>query len=1530
MTEERPNQRRANLFIVVLVMPVLLCILIYIGAQLGILYSTSNELEANMALVEMVDYSPWEAEVFGRLDPELATLLAIEEGGALPPEVGLILTASPRPDADVPATLSALETVVANFSATRNAGLAETDDIAALISPTATTVQSATPTTAQNATLTATQSPTSLPSATPTDEPPTATATDVLPTSTPTLLPNPTATDTPVPPAQPTDTPVPPAEPTDTAVPPPVPNAPPAPVDPGPPPSQSITVVDANLSLTQTDDADPVLVGDTVTYTLAVANNGPDDATGVNVTIAFSGAAVTPQGISSSQGTCTGLTCNLGTLAATGAATVTVSVRAEAAGTITSTSSVSASEDDSAPADNSAGATTLVNNPSPSNPDVSVSTNAGATILEGQASDTSITVQNTGAVPLTDVRVNVTIPPGIVITGSNAGGNQAWANPVAIFAALNPGESATLILYTEADVGAGGAAYLIDLALIGSTPADINDTNDTAQRVITVTAPTPDIDLGVTLSASDGGLSGGTFITGGVNFFTYTLEVTNNGSQTATNIILQHTHNLSGVTNFSTTSPRYNTTTGVWNVTDLLPGEGTSITVQVNSPFTTDPQISSTLSITSFDQTDSNPVNNSDTSIINFQVNNLSLGFSMFSETAVEGGTFERRIFVNNYRAFPLEDVVVSYPVPAGLTVQNIVAESGSTYNPTTGVWDVGTIPAATIEFAAPTQIGLTVTYLAGPGTAGTPITHNAEVTSVTPTDPLASDTLTFTTNIQGAESDLSLTSNTVSASPIGLGEFTTVDLDFVNNGPSSAPNMRVEFPTVAGLTVSSHNCNSLALNAGVYTCIRFPGAVSNGSSGVISITYEGVTPGTETIFYRLLSDAVDGNPSDNTQTIALDVQGADVDVLAAVDNATPLVGEEIEYTFSVENIGNSPATNVQVQINIPAQVGSIGPPNLSAGSYNGAIWDLGSTLSGGAQSLRLTGRVIDDNGGNPITATASLIAINETDSDPTNDSGSVDIVASLPPVDLQISDLVANPPNTDLVNNSTTLDIEIRNTSALTVADVEVIDLVPPGFEFVAATESDGNVDGGTGTWTVPSLGPGATAIAALTIRLTDTNLAGTTLDYTPRVDSPFINDPNPGNNERTVSIPILGADLAVSITESADPVTVGESLTYTITVDNLGPDTATGATLNWTRGGAAATVTNVNPTNAVCTGNSCTLGSVPSGASATVVISLMADAIGTIVLDAVVGFAAGDTNTANNATTESTIIQAASADVALSGLTVSASPININQVTVVSMNYGNNGPDTATNLSIVFPIFLVSELPLLSHDCSVLVVSGSNYVCTPPSNSGTITFTYEGNAAGIYDITYTIQSGTDDPDGGNNTQTAIIEVLPTVNPPPVASFSYTPDPVIAGQAVTFTDTSTNSPTGWAWDFGDGNTSTEQNPTHTYASDGPYTVTLTASNAGGSNPTTVGITVNPPPPVASFTVPQTTVVEGTTLAFTNTSTGQVDSYFWDFGDGTTSTLENPTHVFWLADGDTQQVQLTVTNVSGSNIFEITILVVGG
>lgn len=153
-----------------------------------------------------------------------------------------------------------------------------------------------------------------------------------------------------------------------------------------------------------------------------------------------------------------------------------------------------------------------------------------------------------------------------------------------------------------------------------------------------------------------------------------------------------------------------------------------------------------------------------------------------------------------------------------------------------------------------------------------------------------------------------------------------------------------------------------------------------------------------------------------------------------------------------------------------------------------------------------------------------------------------------------------------------------------------------------------------------------------------------------------------------------------------------------------------------------------------------------------------------------------------------------------------------------------------------------------------------------------------------------------------------------------PTADFSANITQACSPIVVQFTDMSTGSPTSWFWNLGNGATSTLQNPSTTYITPGTYTVTLTASNAGGSNTkTTAGYITVLPSPTVQFAASDSSVgCPPRTVSFTNLSTPNVTggvTYSWDFGDGTTSTAINPTHTY------TQQgsfaVTLVVTNSSG-------------
>ncbi|HJW30344.1 MAG TPA: PKD domain-containing protein, partial [Saprospiraceae bacterium] len=158
----------------------------------------------------------------------------------------------------------------------------------------------------------------------------------------------------------------------------------------------------------------------------------------------------------------------------------------------------------------------------------------------------------------------------------------------------------------------------------------------------------------------------------------------------------------------------------------------------------------------------------------------------------------------------------------------------------------------------------------------------------------------------------------------------------------------------------------------------------------------------------------------------------------------------------------------------------------------------------------------------------------------------------------------------------------------------------------------------------------------------------------------------------------------------------------------------------------------------------------------------------------------------------------------------------------------------------------------------------------------------------------------------------------------PPIADFNGNPTSGCSPLQVTFHDLSLNNPTSWSWSFPGGtpSSSSNQNPIVTYNNPGSFNVTLTATNAQGSNTKTINnyITVNNDP-FSDFDYSD----NGLTITFSNLSQFAT-SYLWNFGDGNTSTATNPTHTY--AEDGTYLVKLTAFNSCGNDVSQQTLVII--
>ena len=344
------------------------------------------------------------------------------------------------------------------------------------------------------------------------------------------------------------------------------------------------------------------------------------------------------------------------------------------------------------------------------------------------------------------------------------------------------------------------------------------------------------------------------------------------------------------------------------------------------------------------------------------------------------------------------------------------------------------------------------------------------------------------------------------------------------------------------------------------------------------------------------------------------------------------------------------------------------------------------------------------------------------------------------------------------------------------------------------------------------------------------------------------------------------------------------------------------------WSNGANTASLNNLPPgtyTVTVTDGNSCTLtGSFTVNPSTVPVLSTSPN----------VTICAGDVTT----------LTASGADLYVwspaTGLNTTVGPI-VDANPLTSMIYQVIGSDTLGCTDTAFINVTVNPLPVMSISPSVsicegettsLVVSGATTYSWNPSSGLDNASSSSPNASPLQTTTYTVT-------GDILGCTATVSVTVTVDTVPVVAFGPPYSSSCAPLAVQFMDLSTVVPSGstYWWQFGDGGTSTQQNPSYTYNIPGSYTVTLTiTSGAGCSSSTSLQAADVFANPIAAFYVAPTVGTLGNVTSFFDQSQPLISTWNWNFGDGLgTASIQHPTYTY--PDTGTFTITLVVTTQGG-------------
>jgi uncharacterized repeat protein (TIGR01451 family) len=684
----------------------------------------------------------------------------------------------------------------------------------------------------------------------------------------------------------------------------------------------------------------------------------------------------------------------------------------------------------------------------------------------------------------------------------------------------------------------------------------------------------------------------------------------------------------------------------------------------------------------------------------------------------------------------------------------------------------------------------------------------------------LLNDTATNVASVVSS-ADLSVT-NTAAPNPVAAGGNITYTQVVTDNGPSAADNVTLVEAVPANTTLVSMTApagwtcttpGSGGTGNVVCTTLSMPGSTAANFSMVVKVN-AGTANGTVIADTATANSSTsDPNSSNNTATASTVVGTTAGGELTVTNTASPnpvIAGNNITYTQVVTNTGTAAATTATFSeptptnttfVSITAAAGwtctsppvSCTNPSVAAGATG--TFTVVYTVAGGTGS------------GTTITDTATANAANQAFG--ANSATATDIVSTAGQADLALSTAVT--PINVFAGNNITYTQTITNNGPAAATAVTFTEAIPANTTFVSVSAPAGwtCITTTSVTCTDPSLAASASADIIVVVNVAPTIAAGT-ITATSSVAA-TTTDPNSANNSTTVTTTLLDkCNLIVTNSGSPSPVAAGADITYTQTVTNGGPSACTTATFTEatpanttfvsvaavTTGGGTWTCPNAAPV-------ACTNPSVPPGSKATITAVYLVTAgtsAGTIITDtATAASATHDTNPSTNSATV-TIAVAAAGQADLSVTNAGApNPVNAGQDITFSQTVANGGPASATTIT------LTETLP--ANTTFVSLTGPAGWTCTPAApytcTIGTLAANATANFTFVVQVTTTVASGstitdtasvasaTSDPNSGNNSATATVQVADSSN----LSITdvATPVPVLAGANITYTQVVTN-----------------------------------------------------------------------------------------------------------------------------------------
>ncbi|WP_192823136.1 T9SS type A sorting domain-containing protein [Rufibacter sp. LB8] len=995
----------------------------------------------------------------------------------------------------------------------------------------------------------------------------------------------------------------------------------------------------------------PFAVGVPFNFTITAKNNNANVvANGVKVidqldTEKFEFVSASSTNFNASTGV-----WDVGNIAATGSATLTLTVKPLAVGSASNVINKTQFSPDPTAANNTATATVTV----VAAADIEVkNTVAQTTYNNGDIVTYTVTATNLGPNNATGVTVTDKLPTGLTLQGTAPAGYNATSGLWTV-GALAVGETKTLTL--NAKVSTTGTISTI-ATKTGGTQFDNVSGNNSQTATITVN---PTADIAVTNTVATGPYYVGQPVT-------YTVTARNIGPNDATSATI--TDLLpAGMTFASATASAgtYNASTGAW----ILPiANGITQTLTIVAVPTAVGTYATTAARTAGNENDGVSTNNSASNSITVGASaDVAVTNVVSSGPYVNGQDVTYTVTATNNGPSDATGVVITDRLPTGLTFVSATPTVG-TYVSSNGLWTIGALPAGTTQ---------TLTLVAKPTTTGS-ITTTATKTAQTEFDPVTANNARPAVIEVEAAADIAIT-NVVSAGPYYNGVNETYTVTIRNNGPNTATGVVIGAQIPASLTVVSFTAPEGTTVDNVARTWSIPNLAS-GATAVITVVAAPNTTGAISTTATLVSinetDLVSSNNVSSTSITVL--PQSDIAVTNTVAAGPYLQGEEVTYTVTASNNGPDNATNVLIRDLLSTTNFTFVSATTSTGTYTSATgnWDIASLPKGATETLTL---VVKPRVSGSVSTTASRISADQFDGNGANNIASNTITVEAT-ADIAVTNTVSAGP---YYNGKTlTYTVVARNNGPGATSNVSVQDQLPADLTLVSATPTLGSYDAATGLWTVGNLASGAAQTLTLVVIPTTTGSFTTTAT---KISSSEI-DNNVANNTAANTITVGAAsDLAITNVVSEGPYFSGTNVTYTVTVTNLGPDGATGVSVT-DRLPSGLTFVSASPSvgSYVASTGLWTIGNLDSGDSETLTLVARPTNTNVLTTTATVRLDQYDKNTSNNS--EANAISAGAplqADLSVTN-TVSAGPYYVGKDVTYTVSIRNNGPNASSGVVAV-----------------------------------------------------------------------------------------------------------------------------------------------------------------------------------------------------------------------------------------------------